>query len=132
MLGTLLFGSFFLLLLIGTPIAVCLGSSSVFAMLFDGAGRPLDTIMTTLPRIVSSSTSKFVLMAIPFFILGGNIMEKAGISERLINLAQTFVGHMKGGAHRCMCWRCMFLRCNLWLWTCNGCGTRHDPNSCDG
>ena len=98
MLGTLLFGSFFLLLLIGTPIAVCLGSSSVFAMLFDGAGRPLDTIMTTLPRIVSSSTSKFVLMAIPFFILGGNIMEKAGISERLINLAQTFVGHMKGGS----------------------------------
>lgn len=97
MLGTLLFVSFFLLLFIGTPIAVCLGSSSILAMLFDGAGRPLDTIMTTLPRIVSSSTSKFVLMAIPFFILGGNIMEKAGISERLINLAQTCVGHMKGG-----------------------------------
>ena len=77
MLGTVLFASFFLLLLIGTPIAICLGSSSILAMLIDGAGRPLDTIMTTLPRIVSSSTSKFVLMAIPFFILGGNIMVRA-------------------------------------------------------
>lgn len=97
MTGAVLFISFAALLLMGTPIAVCLGSSSVAAMLVDGAGKPLDTILTTLPRIFSSSTSKFVLLAIPFFILGGNIMEKAGISTRLINFAQTCVGHLRGG-----------------------------------
>lgn len=97
MTGAVLFISFALLLAIGTPIAVCLGVSSVGAMLVDGSGKPIETIMTTLPRIFSSSTSKFVLLAIPFFILGGNIMEKAGISERLINFAQTCVGHLKGG-----------------------------------
>ena len=97
MTGAVLFISFAALLLMGTPIAICLGSSSVAAMLVDGAGKPLDTILTTLPRIFSSSTSKFVLLAIPFFILGGNIMEKAGISTRLINFAQTCVGHLRGG-----------------------------------
>ena len=97
MTGAVLFISFAVLLLMGTPIAICLGSSSVAAMLVDGAGKPLEAVMTTLPRIFSSSTSKFVLLAIPFFILGGNIMEKAGISERLINFAQSCVGHMKGG-----------------------------------
>ncbi len=97
MTGMVLFLSFAVLLLMGTPIAVCLGSSSVAAMLVDGSGKPLEAIMTTLPRIFSSATSKFVLLAIPFFILGGNIMEKAGISERLINFAQCCVGHLKGG-----------------------------------
>ena len=47
--------------------------------------------------IVSASTSKFVLLAIPFFILAGNIMEKAGISEKLIKLAEACVGHIRGG-----------------------------------
>ncbi len=97
MTGAVLFISFAALLLMGTPIAICLGSSSVAAMLVDGSGKPLEAIMTTLPRIFSSATSKFVLLAIPFFILGGNIMEKAGISERLINFAQNCVGHLKGG-----------------------------------
>ena len=97
MIGPVIFLSFAAFLLVGTPIAICLGVSSVFGMLIDGAGRPLDTIMTMLPRIFSSATSKFVLLAVPFFILGGNVMEKAGISERLINFAQSCVGHLRGG-----------------------------------
>ena len=97
MIGPVIFLSFAAFLLVGTPIAICLGISSVFGMLIDGAGRPLDTIMTMLPRIFSSATSKFVLLAVPFFILGGNVMEKAGISERLINFAQSCVGHLRGG-----------------------------------
>lgn len=97
MIGPVIFLSFAVFLLVGTPIAICLGISSVFGMLIDGAGRPLDTIMTMLPRIFSSATSKFVLLAVPFFILGGNVMEKAGISERLINFAQSCVGHLRGG-----------------------------------
>ena len=97
MVAAVLFLVFAVLLLIGTPIAVCLGASSVLAMIVQGAGRPLDTIMSSLPRLVSSSTSKFVLLAIPFFILAGNIMEKAGISGKLIRLAEVCVGHLKGG-----------------------------------
>lgn len=78
-------------------------------MIVQGAGRPLDTIMSSLPRLVSSSTSKFVLLAIPFFILAGNIMEKAGISGKLIRLAEVCVGHLKGGlAIVCVIVSCFF------------------------
>ena len=77
MIAAVLFISFAVLLLIGAPIAVCLGVSSVISMIIQGAGRPLDTVMSSLPQLFSSSTSKFVLLAIPFFILAGNIMDKA-------------------------------------------------------
>ena len=106
---SILFISFAILLFLGAPIAVCLGSSSILAMLVQGAGHPISTIMSSLPRIFSASTSKFVLLAIPFFILAGNIMEKAGISERLIHLADTCVGHLKGGlAIVCVVVACFF------------------------
>lgn len=109
MVAAFLFISFAVMLLIGTPIAVCLGVSSVGAMLIQGAGRPIDVILGTLPRLVSSSTSKFVLLAIPFFILGGNIMEKTGISQKLIDFAQSCVGHVKGGlAMVCVIVACFF------------------------
>lgn len=109
MVAALLFITFAVLLLIGAPIAVCLGTSSVVAMIAQGAGRPLDTVMSSLPMIVSASTSKFVLLAIPFFILAGNIMEKAGISEKLIALAESCVGHIRGGiAIVCVLVACFF------------------------
>ena len=109
MVAAVLFLVFAVLLAIGAPIAVCLGASSVLAMIAQGAGRPLDTIMSSLPRLVSSSTSKFVLLAIPFFILAGNIMEKAGISGKLIRLAEVCVGHLKGGlAIVCVIVSCFF------------------------
>lgn len=109
MVAALLFITFAVLLMIGAPIAVCLGTSSVVAMIAQGAGRPLDTVMSSLPMIVSASTSKFVLLAIPFFILAGNIMEKAGISEKLITLAESCVGHIRGGiAIVCVLVACFF------------------------
>lgn len=109
MIALLLFLSFVILLILGVPIAICLGSSSVLAMIAQGAGRPLDTIMSSLPIIFSASTSKFVLLAIPFFILAGNIMEKAGISKKLIDLAEAYVGHIKGGmAIVCVIVSCFF------------------------
>lgn len=109
MIAAVLFISFAILLFMGLPIAVCLGTSSIAAMLVQGAGRPLDTVMSSLPMIVSASTSKFVLLAIPFFILAGNIMEKAGISEKLIDLAESCVGHIRGGlAIVCVVVSCFF------------------------
>ena len=109
MVSAFLFISFAVLLLIGTPIAICLGISSMGAMIIQGTGRPISIILGALPQLVSASTSKFVLLAIPFFILGGNIMEKAGISQKLIDLAQACVGHLKGGvAMVCVIVACFF------------------------
>ena len=67
MVGIVLLGVFVVLLVFGAPIAVCLGMSSVGAILTQGAGKPLDAIMSVLPRLCSSASSKFVLLAIPFF-----------------------------------------------------------------
>lgn len=109
MVAAVLFILFAFLLLIGAPIAVCLGASSIAAMIVQGAMRPLDTVMSSLPMIVSASTSKFVLLAIPFFIFAGNIMEKAGISSKLISLAEACVGHIRGGlAIVCVVVACFF------------------------
>ena len=109
MVGIVLLGVFVVLLVFGAPIAVCLGMSSVGAILAQGAGKPLDAIMSVLPRLCSSASSKFVLLAIPFFILSGNVMEKAGISGRLINLAEKCLGHIRGGmAMVCVVVSCFF------------------------
>ena len=109
MVGITLLGIFVLLLAFGAPIATCLGLSSVAAILVQGAGKPIDAVMSVLPRLCSSASSKFVLLAIPFFILSGNVMEKAGISGRLINLAEKCLGHIKGGmAIVCVVVSCFF------------------------
>lgn len=103
MVATALFGSFFLMLIFGVPIAVTIGLSSVLGLL--ASGLPLSMV----PVNYYAASSKFVLLAIPFFILGGNIMGKAGISNRLIDFAQTFVGHRKGGlAAVCVISACFF------------------------
>ena len=109
MAGVILLGVFVVLLICGAPIAVCLGMSSVAAMLVQGAGKPIVAVMSVLPRNCSASSSKFVLLAIPFFIISGNVMEKAGISGRLINLAEKCLGHIKGGmAMVCIVVSCFF------------------------
>ncbi len=109
MVGLVLLGIFVFLLAFGAPIAVCLGMSSVGAILVQGAGKPIEAVMSVLPRLCSSASSKFVLLAIPFFILSGNVMEKAGISGRLIDLAEKCLGHIKGGmAIVCVVVSCFF------------------------
>ena len=90
-LTVLLIVSFFALALLNVPIAVALGLSSCLCMTRFG----LD--MSILPTQVYSGIAKFVLLAVPFFILSGNIMEESGISDKLITLFKSLVGHMKGG-----------------------------------
>lgn len=87
----ILFGSFIILLFLNVPIALGLGVSSLFAMI--AAGLPMDLF----PMSIYAGIGKFTLLAIPFFILAGNTMDKAGISDKLITLANKFVGHKKGG-----------------------------------
>ena len=86
-----LFGLFFFFLVINMPIAIALGLSTAVTMFL------FDLPIQSLPSTLSSSLTKFTLLAIPFFFLAGLILEKAGISRRLINLAQTLTGHMTGG-----------------------------------
>lgn len=89
--GVVLFGLFVLLLLCNVPIAVSLGVSAIASCLMMGFPS------TMLPINAYAATHKFTLLAIPFFILAGNIMEQAGISEKLIKLANACVGHRRSG-----------------------------------
>lgn len=103
MTALILFGSFAVMLLSNVSIAVALGLSSVLALLSSGMS------LSMIPANYYASSSKFVLLAIPFFILGGNIMAKSGISTRLINLARSMVGHLRGGlAIVCVLASCFF------------------------
>lgn len=83
-----------IMLLIGIPIAVSLGISSILSIL------PIlnlqSTVITGAQRIFSG-ISVFTLIAIPFFILAGNIMNRGGIAMRLINFAKLFTGRIPGG-----------------------------------
>lgn len=86
-----LFGTFFFLLLIGTPIAFCLGSASFALILY--LGLPPVVVFQRL----NSGVSIFALMAIPFFIFAGNLMVRGDIARRLVALAGAAVGHFRGG-----------------------------------
>ncbi len=90
-LGISLFGLFFLLLFGGLPIAISLGVAAVASLLLQGFPP------SVLPTVIYASLGKFTLLAIPFFILAGVIMEYAGISKRLVRLATVLVGHIEGG-----------------------------------
>lgn len=87
----ILFGSFTLLLLMGVPVAFCLGLSSLATVLFMG-----------IPPVVvfqqmSTGMNAFAMLAIPFFIYSGDLMIRGGIADRLIQFAASLVGHLRGG-----------------------------------
>lgn len=86
-----LFILFGFLLLWNTPIAVGLGMASLITIYLSGG--PLGVF----PLTMYSATAKFALLAIPFFILAGVVMEAAGVSSRLIKFADVCVGHITGG-----------------------------------
>ena len=87
----ILFGSFSFLLLIGTPVAFCLGAASFFTVLY--LGLPPVVVFQRL----NSGISVFALMAIPFFIYSGDLMVRGDIARRLVALAGALVGHLRGG-----------------------------------
>ena len=91
MINFILFGSFFVFLLLNTPIAVSLGMSSILAMLYAGDK------MSVIPTNLFSGMAKFLLLAIPFFVLSGNVMAESGISKRLVAFIDDCIGHQKGG-----------------------------------
>ena len=82
-----------IMLIAGVPIAVALGISSVVAIL---PIMDLEVAVVTGAQRIFSGISMFSLLAIPFFILAGNIMNKGGIAVRLINLAKLITGRAPG------------------------------------
>jgi len=87
----ILLGTFFLFILIRFPIAYAVALSSILCLLYQGL--PLSTVAQQMVKGISS----FSLMAVPFFITMGYLMGSGGISEKLIALANAFVGWMRGG-----------------------------------
>ncbi|CAN7199074.1 TRAP transporter large permease [Pseudoxanthomonas sp. LjRoot168] len=88
---TLLFSLFAILLLIGVPVAYALAAASLATLLY------LDLPSIVLVQQISSGTGSASLIAIPLFIFAGEIMLRGGISERLISLAASLVGRLRGG-----------------------------------
>ena len=87
-----LFISLFGLMLIGVPVAVSLGASTVLTMLLFTS---LD--VSEVPQRIFDGINKFPLMAIPMFILAGNLLSKGGSARRIIDFAKSMVGHLPGG-----------------------------------
>ncbi len=97
--------AFGLLLVLGVPISMALILASAAAML---AASPVAYDLTQIPLQLSESTGSFPLLAIPFFVLAGNIMSRGGMSERLIDLARSMVGRVPGGIAMVSVLACMF------------------------
>ena len=87
----LLFLSFFVLCLLGVPVGASLGLSALITGLSCGI-TPL-----VMVQQMYSMVNSYTLLAIPLFLLVGNIMEYGEITERLVGFASTLVGHIRGG-----------------------------------
>jgi tripartite ATP-independent transporter DctM subunit len=86
--------SFVVLMGIGVPVAWSLGISSLFTLLVSVAVIPS---ATTIAQRMGTGLDSFALLAIPFFVLAGEIMNKGGIANRLIELAKALTGRLPGG-----------------------------------
>ena len=86
-----LLGSFFVLMMLGMPVAYALGLSALVGAIW--IDLPLDAVMIQL----ASGVNKFSLLAIPFFVLAGAIMAEGGMARRLVDFASVLVGFVRGG-----------------------------------
>ena len=98
MAAAVLFLIFIMMLIFAVPLAFAMGAAGSVAVLLDGN---VD-ILGIVPRVFAGMNS-VAMMAIPFFILSGSIMEAGNISKELVNFAKALVGHLRGGlAHVCV------------------------------
>lgn len=91
--GLILLSVFFVLLLIGVPIAISIAGASIATMIIL---FPFDVAVFTSAQKMVTGLDSFALLAVPFFILSGIIMNNGGIAIRLINLAKVMVGRLPG------------------------------------
>jgi C4-dicarboxylate transporter DctM subunit len=87
-----LFIAFFLTILLGVPVAFCLGIGALAFLVITGRESLL-----IIPTLMFSGIDSFPLMAIPFFIMAGDLAERSGILPNLVQLAKSLVGHWRAG-----------------------------------
>jgi tripartite ATP-independent transporter DctM subunit len=93
MLTLTIFGLLILLMLIGVPIAISLALTAIAVMWWQGG----DALLIMVAQRMYSATTSFPLLAIPFFILAGNLMNTGGMTHRIFGVAQLIVGRLRGG-----------------------------------
>jgi len=89
----LLLGTLLLLLVLGIPVAAAIGISSAVYVLF--GATTLQPV--AIAQMTVSGANQYILLAIPFFILAGELMNAGGITKRLVDFAQSAVGSLRGG-----------------------------------
>jgi tripartite ATP-independent transporter DctM subunit len=87
-----LFGVLFGLMAVGVPIFIAMAASSLFTLALSGLGNA-----TALPTTMISGVNSFELLAIPFFVLMGELMSRGGLTQRIVDLLLFFLGRLKGG-----------------------------------
>jgi tripartite ATP-independent transporter DctM subunit len=92
-LTLVIFATLVAFLVLGVPIAVALGLTAVLAFVFMGEGF----VLPIVAQRMYSATTGFTLLAIPFFILAGNLMNTGGVTKRVFRFALALVGHFRGG-----------------------------------
>lgn len=102
MSGLILFGSLAILLAIGVPIAISLGGATLITVIF------LQVPLSVIGQRIFTGLDSISIMAIPFFVLAGNLMTKGGISRRLVNLSNSIIGNFRGGMGYAMVLACAF------------------------
>lgn len=88
----ILFGVFFTLLALRVPVAVALGLACLPALVLEDRLSPMTLVQETF-----NSYNSFILLAVPFFLLTANLMGVGGITDRLVRLSRSLVGHFPGG-----------------------------------
>lgn len=92
-LGFLVIGGFILLMVVGVPVTIAIGASSVAGLYYAGFGGH----GMVVPQQILDGAAKPALLAIPFFILAGNLMNTIGLTDRIFNFALSIVGHFRAG-----------------------------------
>ena len=97
-----LFGTLALLLIIGVPISISLGAATMLSML------TYDVPLAVVGQRMFTALDSVSIMAIPFFVLAGNLMTQGGISRRLVDFANRIIGNVRGGMCYAMVLACAF------------------------
>jgi len=93
MTASILFLTLLVLLIINVPIGICLGLATMIVMVFVDGSPPI----VLLARSVVTGADSFPLIAVPLFILAGDLMQHGGMSRRLVAFAFALVGHIRAG-----------------------------------
>lgn len=102
MIGLILFGTFALLLFLGVPIAMSLGAAALLGLFY------MDIPLAVEAQRIFTALDSGAIMAIPFFVLAGNLMTEGGISKRLVDFANCIIGNVRGGMGYAMVMACAF------------------------